>query len=68
EKTNNYIIVNTNTEEFDYPLGEENIYTEHAAGGGVPLSSFFRRVAYASHLGDFNVLISGEINSGSRIL
>ncbi len=68
EKTNNYIIVNTNTEEFDYPLGEENIYTEHAAGGGVTLSSFFRRVAYAWQLGDFNILISGEINSDSRVL
>jgi len=68
EKTNNYIIVNTSTEEFDYPLGEENIYTEYAGGGGVQLSSFFRRVAYAWHLGDFNILISGEIDSDSRIL
>jgi len=69
EKTSNYIIVNTNTEEFDYPKGDENIYIpEYAADGGVPLSSFFRRVAYAWQLGDFNILISGEIDSDSRIL
>jgi uncharacterized membrane protein (UPF0182 family) len=68
EKTNDYIIVNTNTEEFDYPMGEENIYTDYAADGGVSLSSFFRRLAYAWQIGDFNILISGEINSESRIL
>ncbi|MEE9401293.1 MAG: UPF0182 family protein, partial [Dehalococcoidia bacterium] len=67
EKTDKYIIVNTNTEEFDYPLGEDDIYTEHAGGGGVTLSSFFRKVAYAWQLGDFNILISGEIDSDSRI-
>ena len=68
EKTDNYVVVNTNTEEFDFPMGDENIYTEYAGEGGVPLSSFFRRVAYAWQFGDFNILISGEITSDSKIL
>jgi uncharacterized membrane protein (UPF0182 family) len=68
EKTDDYIVVNTNTEEFDYPMGDQNIYTEYAGESGVPLSSFFRRLAYAWQLGDFNILISGEINSESRLL
>ncbi|MGB3129078.1 MAG: UPF0182 family protein, partial [Dehalococcoidia bacterium] len=68
EKTNDYVVVNTNTEEFDYPMGAQNIYTEYAGEAGVPLASFFRRAAYAWQLGDFNILISGEINSESRVL
>ncbi|MGB2856525.1 MAG: UPF0182 family protein, partial [Dehalococcoidia bacterium] len=68
EKTDDYVVVNTNTEEFDYPMGAQNIYTEYAGETGVPLASFFRRAAYAWQLGDLNILISGEINSESRVL
>jgi uncharacterized membrane protein (UPF0182 family) len=68
ERTNGYIVVNTNTEEFDYPMGEQNIYARYSGDGGVSLGSFLRRVAYAWQLGDFNVLISGEITAESRVL
>jgi len=68
EKTDNYIIVNSNVEEFDYPMGEQNIYTDYAGDGGVTLSSFFRKAALAWRLGDFNILISDEINSDSSII
>ncbi len=68
EKTNDYVIVNSNTPEFDYPMGEQNIYAEYEGDGGVSLGSFFRRAAYAWQFGDLNILISGEITSDSRIL
>ncbi|TET18444.1 MAG: UPF0182 family protein, partial [Dehalococcoidia bacterium] len=68
ERTNDYIIVNSKIKEFDYPAGEKNEETEYDGEGGVSLSSFFRRLAYAWQLGDFNILISGEIDSESRIL
>jgi len=68
EKTDNYIIVNTQEEEFDFPMGEQNQYTRYDGEGGVSLGSFFRRLAHAWQLGDFNILISGEITSDSRIL
>ncbi len=68
EKTDDYVIVGTNTEEFDYPMGERNVYTKYDGEGGVALDSFFRRAAYAWQLGDLNVLISGEITSESRLL
>jgi len=68
EKTDNYVIVGTNTDEFDFPMGEQNIYTRYEGEGGVTLNSIFRRAAYAWQLGDLNVLISGEITSDSRIL
>jgi len=68
EKTDDYIIIKSKTEEFDYPLGDQNVYTEYTGKGGVSLGSFFRRVAYAWQMGDFNILISGEITGDSRIL
>ena len=68
ERTNDYIIANSKIKEFDYPAGEGNEETEYDGEGGVSLSSFFRRVAYAWQLGDFNILISGEIDSESKVL
>jgi uncharacterized membrane protein (UPF0182 family) len=68
EKTEDYVLVHTNTEEFDFPMGDQNIYTRYEGEGGVSLNSIFRRAAYAWQLGDLNILISGEITSDSRIL
>jgi uncharacterized membrane protein (UPF0182 family) len=39
ELTDNYVFVNTGIEEFDYPRGEENVYTIYEGSGGVPLNS-----------------------------
>ena len=36
--------------------------------GGVQLSSFFKRAAFALRLGDFNLLISSQITDKSRIM
>jgi len=68
EKTDEYVIVNTNTQEFDYPSGDENVFGEYEGMDGVSLDGFFRRLAYAWELGDINILISGELNSESRVL
>jgi uncharacterized membrane protein (UPF0182 family) len=68
EKTNDYIIVNTKTQEFDYPMGDENVYGHYEGKGGVSIGSFFRRLVYAWQFGDFNILISGELMPESRAL
>ncbi|TRZ50660.1 MAG: UPF0182 family protein, partial [Dehalococcoidia bacterium] len=68
EKTNNYVIVKTKTQEFDYPMGDENVYGHYEGKGGVRLDSFIRRLVYAWQLGDFNILISGELTPESRVL
>jgi len=68
EKTNNYVIVNTKTQEFDYPMGEENVYGHYEGKDGVNIGSFVRRVIYAWQFGDLNILISGEITRESRML
>ncbi|MCD6567796.1 MAG: UPF0182 family protein [Dehalococcoidia bacterium] len=68
EKTDDYVIVNTDTPEFDYPMGDENVYGYYQGDDGVMLNSFFRRLVYAWQFSDFNILISGELNSESRVL
>jgi len=68
EKTNDYVIVKTKTPEFDYPMGDENVYGEYQGKDGVSLGSFIRRLVYAWQLGDLNILISGELTAESRVL
>jgi uncharacterized membrane protein (UPF0182 family) len=68
EKTDEYVIVNTNTQEFDYPMGDSNIYGEWQGEGGVSIGGLLRRAIYAWQFSDFNILISAEMTSESRIL
>ena len=64
-----YVIVNSDEEEFDFPIGEEGGETTiYEGSGGVGLSSFLRRAVYAWEFGDYNILISDAINDESRLL
>ncbi|MYI83644.1 MAG: UPF0182 family protein [Chloroflexi bacterium] len=68
ELTNHYVIVNTNEPEFDYPTGDTTVETFYEPDRGIALSNILRRFALAWELGDRNVLISGQLNSDSRLL
>jgi uncharacterized membrane protein (UPF0182 family) len=67
EGTDAYILTGTATEEFDYPLGEDNAFTQYQGKGGVPLSSFWRRLAYAYDFGSLQILISNYLTDQSRL-
>jgi uncharacterized membrane protein (UPF0182 family) len=68
EETDEFTIVHTKTKEFDYPKGDQNVYTSYQGKGGVQLSSLFRRLVYAMDLSDLNILLSGYITDKSRIM
>jgi len=68
ELTYDYVIANTSAQEFDYPLGEQNVYTTYQGTGGVRLGSPLTRLAYALRLGSSQVLLSGYITPDSRLL
>ncbi len=68
ELTTNYVFVNTGIEEFDYPRGEENVYTFYQGTGGIPLNSYLKRLAFALRLADANLLLSQYINRDSRLM
>lgn len=68
EILNDYVIVKTKSKEFDYPKGEENVYTAYAGIGGVELNSPLRRLIYAFRSGSLKMALSGDITAESRIL
>ena len=68
EETDEFTIVHTKTQEFDYPKGDQNVYTSYQGKGGVQLSSLFRRLVYTIDLSDLNILLSGYITDESRIM
>jgi uncharacterized membrane protein (UPF0182 family) len=56
------------TGEFDYPSGGTNVYTSYKGTGGVELSNWWRRLAYAVRFSDLQMLLSSDITPQSRIL
>ncbi len=68
ELSNDYVITKTKSREFDYPKGEENVYTTYEGSGGVVLDSFIKRIAYAIKFQSLKLLLSNDITDESRIL
>jgi uncharacterized membrane protein (UPF0182 family) len=68
EETNQYLLVNTKTKEFDYPKGEDNVYASYNGKGGVQISSLFRRLVYAWKFSDIKILLTGYLTDQSRIM
>ncbi len=67
ETSNEYVFVRTKRPEFDYPVGEKNVYSQYQGKGGVPLS-FLKKVLFAIRFGSFNILLADEITGESRIM
>ena len=67
ETSNDYVFVRTKAPEFDYPVGDKNVYSQYEGKGGVPLS-FFRKLLFAARFGSVTVLLANEIADGSRIM
>ncbi len=63
-----YAIVNTQSKEFDYPSGDENVYTEYKGTGGVTMGGFFKKLLFVGRFGEIKILLSGYITPHSRIL
>ncbi|MFW6410163.1 MAG: UPF0182 family protein [Halanaerobiales bacterium] len=68
ENTNNYAITNTNTEEFHYPKGDQNVFTTYEGKGGVPISNSLRRLLYAMRFSEPKFILNEDINRNSRIM
>lgn len=68
ELTNSPVVVNTKEKEFDYPSGEDNVYTKYSGKGGVRLSNFWRKFLYGWKYDGTNFLFSDYPTSQSRIM
>jgi uncharacterized membrane protein (UPF0182 family) len=68
ELSSDYVIVRTTTREFHYPRGEDNVFSQYAGEGGVPIGSLWRKVLFALRFGAYQIILSNDINDESRIL
>jgi uncharacterized membrane protein (UPF0182 family) len=68
ELGNDYCFVKTRAQEFDYPQGDQNVYTNYQGAGGIPVENFWRRLLFALAFGEKNVLFSGDIQPSSRLM
>src|SRR6266545_3064198 len=68
ELTDSWVFARTRQREFDYPSGDENIFTSYEGSGGVRVGSFWRRMVFAAYLRSLKVLLSSDITSDSRAM
>jgi len=68
EKTESFAVVNTKSNEFDYPLGSENVFTSYEGKDGVRLSNVLKKAVFSIKLGSLNLFVSSAITKDSKIL
>jgi uncharacterized membrane protein (UPF0182 family) len=62
-----YKIVATGIKEFDYPKGNNNVYTSYQGTGGIPLDSLSKRLLFTWTQQDINILLTSYLKPQSKI-
>ena len=68
ELTDSWVFARTGQKEFDYPSGDDNIFTTYEGKGGVRVGSLWRRLVLAAHFRSLKVLLSSDITNDSRAM
>ncbi|MDQ2689065.1 MAG: UPF0182 family protein, partial [Chloroflexota bacterium] len=74
EKTDTWVVTNTTTNEFDYPIDSdgtsdgEDATTVWEGTTGVGIGNPLTRMLFALRFSDFNLLISGQLTEESEVL
>jgi uncharacterized membrane protein (UPF0182 family) len=68
ELANDYCFVHTRAREFDYPSGDQNVYTSYQGAGGIRVQNFWRRLLFALRFGEIKILLSSDIRPESRVM
>ena len=68
ELASDWVVVNTNAQEFNYPSGDENVFSNYEGAGGVKIESIFRKALFALRFGSMKILLSNDITSDSKIM
>ncbi len=67
ELTNDYVLVNTSEDEFDYPDGSSNKYNKYQGDAGISLN-LLNRIMFAIREQSAKILVSSNIDSDSKII
>lgn len=68
ELTDEYVVVNSAEQEFDYPSGEQNVYFDYTGKGGVPIANLWRKFIYSYKFGGIKFFLSSYPTPQSRIM
>jgi uncharacterized membrane protein (UPF0182 family) len=68
EDPGDYVFVNTTEREFNYPSGDQNVFTSYEGTGGVVMDTLLKKLAFAARLADLNMLLSREFTEESRVM
>ena len=68
EFTHDPVFVATDEQEFDYPSGTGNIYASYEGSGGFPINSLLLRLAASISTGEYNIVLTGQMNENSRMM
>ncbi|MEX2046912.1 MAG: UPF0182 family protein [Chloroflexota bacterium] len=69
ELTNDYVIVDTEQDEFDYAQSEDrNATTRYSGGGAVGVGGLWDRILFSIRFGDTNLFFSNQIRAESGVL
>ncbi len=68
ELTNDYVVVKTQQDEFDYAQEGADARTVFSGTGGVGIGSLWDRLLFALRFGDSNLLFTNQTTADSRML
>ena len=68
ELSNDYVLVNTRTDEFHYPEGEDNVSTRYDGTGGLELGGLLRRLLLSLRFRSYEILVSSQLTAESRVI
>jgi hypothetical protein len=68
ELGSDYCFVKTRAQEFDYPQGDKDVYTNYQGDGGIPVQNIWRRLLFSLAFGEKNILFSSDIQPDSRLM
>ncbi len=68
EVASDYVLTNTKVSEFDFPSGQENVYTTYQGTGGITISSWWRKFLFSVYSQDWRMLLTNNFTPDTRIL
>jgi len=68
ELASSHVVANSREEEFDYPSGEQNVYTHYEGTGGVEISNIWRKFLFGWKFDGTKFFLSSYPKAESRIL
>lgn len=68
EMASDRVYVNTKTDEFSHPAGEQNVFRNFTGAVGLPVGTTFHQLLFATRHGDMKLLLSNDLKPESRVL